>query len=50
MIDPRTPCIIGVGRKTWHPDEVDENGAPEPLKMWELVSRAAGDDSGGPKI
>ena len=50
MIDPRTPCIIGVGRKTWHPDEVDENGAPEPLKMWELVSRAAGDDSGVPKI
>ncbi len=45
-IDPRTPCLIGVGKQTWHPDEVGEQGAPEPLDMWEQVARAAGDDSG----
>ncbi len=46
MIDPRTPCLIGTGRFTWHPDDVGERGAPEPLQMWEHVSRAAADDSG----
>ena len=45
-IDPRTPCLIGVGKHTWHPDEVGEQGAPEPLDMWERVARAAADDSG----
>ena len=45
-IDPRTPCLIGVGRQTWHPDEVGEQGAPEPLEMWEQVARAAAGDSG----
>ena len=30
-VDPRTPCIIGVGPQTWHPDEVGPEGAPEPL-------------------
>jgi len=45
-IDPRTPCLIGVGRRTWHPDEVGDEGAPEPLEMWEHVARAAADDSG----
>jgi len=45
-VDPRTPCLIGVGRHTWHPDEVGEVGAPEPLEMWEQVTRAAADDSG----
>ena len=44
-IDPRTPCLIGVGKHTWHPDEVGEQGAPEPLDMWERVARAAADDS-----
>jgi acetyl-CoA C-acetyltransferase len=44
--DPRAPCLIGVGRHTWHPDEVGELGAPEPLDMWEQVARAAADDSG----
>lgn len=45
-IDPRSPCLIGVGRHTWHPDEVGDAGAPEPLDMWEHVTRAAADDSG----
>jgi len=45
-IDPRTPCVIGVGKHTWHPDEVGEEGAPEPLDMWERVARSAVDDSG----
>lgn len=44
-IDPRTPCLIGVAKHTWHPDEVGEQGAPEPLDMWEQVARTAGDDT-----
>ena len=46
MTDPRTPCLIGVGQRTWRPDDVGEPGAPEPLAMWEDVARQAGDDSG----
>ncbi len=46
MTDPRTPCLIGVGQRTWHPDDVGEAGAPEPLVMWEDVARQAGDDTG----
>jgi acetyl-CoA C-acetyltransferase len=45
-IDPRSPCIIGVAARTWHPEEVGEIGAPEPLAMWEHVARAAADDAG----
>ena len=45
-VDPRTPCLIGVGQQTWHPDEVGEEGAPEPLAMWEDVARVAADDTG----
>ena len=30
-VDPRTPCLIGVGQQTWHPEEVGDAGAPEPL-------------------
>ena len=41
MIDPNTPCIIGVGAHTWHPADVGEQGAPEPLAMWERVARSA---------
>jgi acetyl-CoA C-acetyltransferase len=48
--DPRTPCIIGVGQRTWHPDEVGEAGAPEPLVMWEEVARAAAADSGAANV
>jgi acetyl-CoA C-acetyltransferase len=44
--DPRAPCIIGVGQRTWRPDEAGEAGAPEPLVMWEDVARVAVDDSG----
>ncbi|MGZ7017993.1 MAG: acetyl-CoA acetyltransferase [Acidimicrobiia bacterium] len=44
--DPRSPCLVGVGTRTWHKDEVGDAGAPEPLAMWEEVARAAADDSG----
>jgi len=46
VIDPRTPCIVGVAAQTWHPDEVGVAGAPEPLAMWEEVARRAAGDSG----
>ncbi|MCU1429416.1 MAG: acetyl-coenzyme synthetase, partial [Actinomycetia bacterium] len=49
-IDPRTPCIVGVGRRTWHPSDVGPDGAPEPLAMWEHVARAAAADSGNAAI
>ena len=42
--DPRSPCLIGVARRTWHPDECGPDGAPEPLEMWTEVARAAADD------
>ena len=45
-IDPRAPCLVGIGKHTWHPGEVGARGAPEPLDMWEQVARSAGDDSG----
>jgi acetyl-CoA C-acetyltransferase len=44
--DPRTPCIVGVGSRTWHPAETGDAGAPEPLAMWETVVRSAEADSG----
>jgi acetyl-CoA C-acetyltransferase len=44
--DPRAPCLIGVAQHTWHPDEVGELGAPEPLDMWVDVCRAAEADCG----
>jgi len=43
--DPRTTCIIGVARHTWHPSDAPD-GAPEPLDMWEQISRAAAEDAG----
>ena len=45
--DPRSPCIIGVASHTWHPDDVGDAGAPEPLEMWAEVANAAATDSGG---
>jgi acetyl-CoA C-acetyltransferase len=45
--DPRTPCIIGVARRTWHPADAPD-GAPEPLAMWEEMARAAAADAGVP--
>ena len=44
-VDPRTPCIVGVGSQTWQPAETGGAGAPEPLAMWETVARAAESDS-----
>jgi acetyl-CoA C-acetyltransferase len=49
-IDPRTPCIIGVAQRTWRPVNPDPVDAPEPLDMWEEVTRAAGEDSGIPGL
>ncbi|HEY3139919.1 MAG TPA: acetyl-CoA acetyltransferase [Acidimicrobiales bacterium] len=43
-IDPRTPCLIGVGQCTVHPAD---GPAPEPLELWEDVARRAAADSGG---
>jgi len=42
-VDPRTPCIIGVARRTWR-----DRSAPEPIDQWEDVARAAADDAGCP--
>ena len=50
MIDPRAPCIVGVAARTWHPVDVGESGAPEPLAMWEEVARAAGADTTRPAV
>jgi acetyl-CoA C-acetyltransferase len=44
--DPRSPCLIGVARHTWHPADVPD-GAPEPLDMWEQMARAAAEDALG---
>lgn len=46
--DPRAPCLIGVGRRTWHPADTGPEGAPEPLEMWEEVARRAAEDAGAP--
>ncbi|HEV3264742.1 MAG TPA: hypothetical protein VG014_04400, partial [Acidimicrobiales bacterium] len=46
--DPRQPCLIGVGRRTWHPEDCGPDGAPEPLAMWEEVARLADADTGHP--
>ena len=43
-IDPRTPCLIGVGQRTWRPQS-DDSQAPEPLAMWDEVTRAAAGDA-----
>jgi len=46
QVDPRAPCIVGVGSHTWHPGGSGATGAPEPLVMWEQVTRAAEADAG----
>ena len=44
MSDPdNMPCLIGTGRRTWHPSG---EPAPEPLEMWELVASTAAADAG----
>ncbi len=43
-VDPRTPCLIGWNQHTWARTTGSapaHEGAPEPLAMWEQVSRAA---------
>jgi acetyl-CoA C-acetyltransferase len=42
VVDPRTPCLIGVAQRTWRPDE----DSPEPLDMWEHVARQGAEDVG----
>lgn len=41
-VDPRTPCIVGVGQLVSRPDD---GPAPEPLEQWTRVIRAAADDA-----
>jgi acetyl-CoA C-acetyltransferase len=48
--DPRSPCIIGVAARTWHPGAAQGAGAPEPLDMWEEVARAAAADTTRPGV
>ncbi|HVM41416.1 MAG TPA: acetyl-CoA synthetase, partial [Acidimicrobiia bacterium] len=43
MVDPRTPCIIGVAQFVSRPDD---GPAPEPLDQWEHVVREAAADTG----
>ena len=40
----RSPCVIGVARRTIRAEEGD---APEPLALWEEAARSAAADSGG---
>jgi len=49
-VDPRTPCLIGVAQRTWRPVNPDPVDAPEPLDMWEQVTRAAAEDAGIPGL
>ncbi len=49
-VNPRTPCIVGVGHHTWHPGETATLGAPEPLEMWDHVARMAATDAGNPAL
>ena len=44
MIDPRSPCLIGVAQRTCRAEEGD---APEPLELWAEMAEAAARDSGG---
>ena len=41
-VDPRSPCIIGVGQLVARPED---GPAPEPLEMWDSVVRAAAADA-----
>ena len=44
MIDPRLPCLIGVGQRTVRAQDGD---SPEPLELWAEMAEAAARDSGG---
>jgi acetyl-CoA C-acetyltransferase len=50
VTDPRTPCIIGVAARTWRAGDVGDQGAPEPLDMWEEVARGAAADATRPSL
>jgi acetyl-CoA C-acetyltransferase len=41
-IDPRTPCVIGVAQRTIRPGQ---GPSPEPLALWDEVTRAAAADT-----
>jgi acetyl-CoA C-acetyltransferase len=41
-VDPRTPCLIGVAQRTVRPGE---GPCPEPLLLWEDVTRQAATDA-----
>jgi acetyl-CoA C-acetyltransferase len=42
-VDPRWPCLIGVGQRTVR---LPDGPAPEPLELWASVARAAAADAG----
>ena len=46
-VDGRTPCVIGVARRTWHPER--EVAAPEPIEMWTAIARSAAHDASAPR-
>ena len=45
-VDGRAPCVIGVARRTWHPEH--DVAAPEPLDMWTEIAHAAAHDACAP--
>jgi acetyl-CoA C-acetyltransferase len=47
VIDPRSPCIVGVAQRTVRPPE---GPAPEPLESWVEVAAAAAADAGAPAV
>ncbi|MCP5043675.1 MAG: hypothetical protein GY944_21820, partial [bacterium] len=47
LMDPRTPCIVGVAQKTYREADGD---CPEPLQIWAEMARAAAEDSGGSNV
>jgi acetyl-CoA C-acetyltransferase len=44
LIDPRSPCVIGIAQRTVRAEEGD---SPEPLEMWAEMAESAASDSGG---
>lgn len=48
--DPRTPVLVGIGSKTWHPADTQDVAAPEPLAMWEIVARDCEIDAQAPNL
>jgi len=44
LMNPNTPCIVGVAQKTYREADGD---APEPLQIWAAMAREAARDSGG---